>query len=101
MKNKTFDLQELIAISQEARQARKTAEKQLSHLQEVEVADPVAVKTVKKAKDPTSMSKDLQYDLKKSEVAQQAMSTSDKRNLRAMIKKIEDATGVSQFEDVL
>lgn len=27
LKTKTFDLQELIAISQEARQARKTAEK--------------------------------------------------------------------------
>ena len=45
------------------------------------------------------MSKDLQFDLKKSESAQ--MSVQDKRTMRTMMKKIEDATGVSQLEDVL
>jgi len=45
------------------------------------------------------MSKDLQFDLKKSESAQ--MSVQDKRNMRAMMKKIEDATGVNRLEDVL
>ncbi len=66
-----------------------------------------------KERDPIAMSKDIQFDMKLQENRTDEMTALEKKvsivinlilffqNLRAALKKIEEATGVSQLDDVI
>lgn len=66
-----------------------------------------------KERDPIAMSKDIQFDMKLQENRTDEMTAVEKKvsivinlilffqNLRAALKKIEEATGVSQLDDVI
>lgn len=66
-----------------------------------------------KERDPIAMSKDIQFDMKLQENRTDEMTAVEKKvsivinlilffqNLRAALKKIEEATGVSQLDDII
>ncbi len=66
-----------------------------------------------KERDPIAMSKDIQFDMKLQENRTDEMTALEKKvsivinlilffqNLRAALKKIEEATGVSQLDDII
>lgn len=66
-----------------------------------------------KERDPIAMSKDIQFDMKLQENRTDEMTALEKKvsivinlilffqHLRAALKKIEEATGVSQLDDII